>query len=55
MILYGSAWNPGLVLLFGASLKVSETIFFAVLMITLMTFMVVLLSKFKFRNKQLVT
>jgi uncharacterized membrane protein len=55
MILYGSAWNPGLSLLFGSSLKVSETIFFALLMITLMTFMVILLSKFKFRNKQLVT
>jgi uncharacterized membrane protein len=55
MILYGSAWNPGLASLFGSSLKVSETIFFALLMITLMTFMVELFSKFKFRNKQLVT
>lgn len=55
MILYGSAWNPGLALVFGGSLKVSETIFFAIFMITLMTFMVILLSKFKFRNKQLVT
>lgn len=55
MILYGSAWNPGLSLLFGSSLRVPATIFFALLMITLMTLMVILLSKFKFRNKQLVT
>ncbi|HEX7358482.1 MAG TPA: heparan-alpha-glucosaminide N-acetyltransferase domain-containing protein [Ignavibacteriaceae bacterium] len=55
IFLYGSAWNPGLVLLFGSSLEVAETVFFAVLMLTLMTIMVILLSKFKFRNKQLVT
>jgi hypothetical protein len=55
MILYGSAWNPGLLLLFGNSLNVQETIFFALLMITLMIFMVILLSKLKIRNKQLVT
>lgn len=55
MILYGSAWNPGLSLLFGGSLMVPATIFSALLMITFMTFMVLLLSKFKFRNKQLVT
>jgi uncharacterized membrane protein len=55
MILYGSAWNPGLSQAFRSSLKVPETILFALLMITLMTIMVILLSKFKFRNKQLVT
>ena len=55
MILYGSAWNPGLILLLGNSLKVSHTIFSALLMITLMSFMVVVLSKLKFRYKQLVT
>jgi fucose 4-O-acetylase-like acetyltransferase len=55
IFLYGSAWNPGLVLLFGSSLEVAETVFFAVLILTLMTIMVILLSKFKFRNKQLVT
>ncbi|MCU0343286.1 MAG: DUF1624 domain-containing protein [Ignavibacterium sp.] len=55
MILYGSAWNPGLSNMFRSSLKVPETILFALLMITLMTIMVILLSKFKFRNKQLVT
>ncbi len=55
MILYGSAWNPGISLLFGSSLSVSTTILSAVIMIVLMTLMVLLLSKFKFRNKQLVT
>jgi hypothetical protein len=55
MILYGSAWNPGLSLLFGGSLKVTETIFCALIMVTLMGLMVILLSKLKFRNKQLVT
>ena len=55
MILYGSAWNPGLSVLFGSSLTVSFTIFTALIMITLMAFMVLLLSKFKFRNKELVT
>ena len=55
MILYGSAWNPGLSLLFGGSLKVTETIFCALVMVTLMGLMVILLSKLKFRNKQLVT
>ncbi|HCY77186.1 MAG TPA: hypothetical protein DHV28_14800 [Ignavibacteriales bacterium] len=55
IFLYGSAWNPGLVMLFGNSLKVPETVFFAILMLALMTLMVILLSKFKFRNKQLVT
>ena len=55
MILYGSAWNPGLILLFGNSLNVQETIFFALLMITLMILMVILLSKLKIRNKELVS
>jgi uncharacterized membrane protein len=55
IILFGSAWNPGLAVLFGSSLDLPETIFSALLMITLMIFMVLLLSKFKLRNKQLVT
>jgi hypothetical protein len=55
MILFGSAWNPGLTLLFAGSLNVTVTVIAAVLMITLMILMVHLLSKFKFRNKQLVT
>lgn len=55
VILYGSAWNPGLILLFGGAFQVSYTIFSAILMLVLMTIMVLLLSKFKFRNKELVT
>jgi uncharacterized membrane protein len=55
MILFGSAWNPGLSMLFGGSLGVYNTILLAVIMIILMAVMVHLLSKFKFRNKQLVT
>jgi len=55
MILFGSAWNPGLSLLFGGKLGVLSTIIFALSMVTLMTLMVYLLSKLKFRNKQLVT
>ncbi|MBK7630266.1 MAG: DUF1624 domain-containing protein [Ignavibacteriales bacterium] len=55
MILYGSAWNPGLSLFFGGSLNVIPTIIFALFMITLMGLLVILLSKLKFRNKQLVT
>lgn len=55
MILYGSAWNPGLILLFGNSLKASHTVISALLMITLMSLLVVFLNKLKFRYKQLVT
>jgi uncharacterized membrane protein len=55
VIIYGSAWNPGISLLLGGSLNVVTTILFAVLMITLMGLLVILLSKFKFRNRQLVT
>lgn len=55
MILYGSAWNPGIILLFGSSLDVSYTIGSALLMLTLMTLMVVALNKLKLKNKQLVT
>lgn len=55
MILYGSAWNPGIILLFGYSLNVSYTIGSALLMLTLMTFMVIGLNKLKLRNKELVT
>lgn len=55
MILYGSAWNPGLSILYGGALNVLPTIILALLMITLMGLLVILLSKLKFRNKQLVT
>ncbi|BDQ02263.1 heparan-alpha-glucosaminide N-acetyltransferase domain-containing protein [Ignavibacterium sp.] len=55
MIIYGSAWNPGLFNLWGNSLAATYTIFIALIMITLMTFMVYILNKLKIRNKQLVT
>ena len=55
MILYGSAWNPGITLLFLHSFGVALTIICALVMITLMVLMVYTLSKLKFKNKQLVT
>jgi len=55
MILYGSAWNPGLALLFEKQLDVGNTVLTAVLMIITMTIMVLLINKFKIKNKQLVT
>lgn len=55
IILYGSAWNPGISKLFGGSLIVSTTILTALIMIIIMVMMVIILSKLKFRNKQLVT
>lgn len=55
IILYGSAWNPGLYGFLGNSVSVYPTVFAALAMITLMTLMVYVLSKLKFRNKQLVT
>lgn len=55
IILFGSAWNPGLYGFFAGKFAITQTIISAILMITLMTIMVLLLSKFKFRNKELVT
>jgi uncharacterized membrane protein len=55
MILYGSAWNPGLILLFGGSLSAWNTVGFALAMITLMSLMVIVIHKLKIKNKQLVT
>jgi uncharacterized membrane protein len=55
IILFGSAWNPGLYGFFAGKFTVIQTIVSALLMITLMTIMVLFLSKLKFRNKQLVT
>jgi len=51
-ILYGSAWNPGLISLFDKSLNVWSTASMALLMITTMTIMVIILHKFKSRFKQ---
>lgn len=55
IILYGSAWNPGLSVIFASKLDVAPTIFIAISMITLMVLMVYVFNKLKFRNKQLVT
>ena len=55
MILYGSAWNPGLILLFGESLSAWKTAGFALAMIALMSLLVIVIHKLKIKNKQLVT
>ncbi len=55
IILYGSVINPGLKILWGNKLNPTLTITAAVLMIILMFSMVILLSKLKIKNKQLVT
>ncbi len=55
MILYGSAWNPGLILIFGTSLSAWNTAGFAVAMLILMSLMVILIHKLKIKDKQLVT
>jgi uncharacterized membrane protein len=55
VILYGSAWNPGLVEQFGHGLNVWETVGVALLMILLMTGMVLGIHKLKIKNKELVT
>lgn len=55
VILFGSAWNPGLVLIYGSKLNVASSIIIAVLMVILMILMVYIFNKLKFRNKQLVT
>ncbi|MDY0084100.1 MAG: hypothetical protein RBR74_13025, partial [Ignavibacteriaceae bacterium] len=55
IILYGSAWNPGLSAIFASKLDVVPTIVAAISMITLMVLIVYVFNKLKFRNKQLVT
>ncbi len=54
-ILYGSAWNPGLIQLYDKSFNVWKTAGTAIAMILTMTGMVLLIHKLKLRNKQLVT
>lgn len=54
VILYGSAWSPGLIILFNKNLGVWLTIGTAFLMIAVMTFMVILIHRLKIKNKQLV-
>jgi uncharacterized membrane protein len=55
IILYGSAWNAGLVQAFGRSLDVLITIGIVLIMITLMVSMVVTVNKLKIKSKELVT
>ncbi len=54
-ILYGSAWNPGLISMLDKSLSVFPTISMALAMITTMTLMVIVINKFKVKFKQIVT
>jgi uncharacterized membrane protein len=51
-ILYGSAWNPGLISILDKSLNVWNTIGVVLLMLTAMTFMVMVIHWFKLQNKQ---
>lgn len=55
IILYGSVWTPGLNLLWGKSFSGWQSLIAALIMITLMTYMVILIHKLKIRNKELVT
>ncbi|OGU48420.1 MAG: hypothetical protein A2000_02105 [Ignavibacteria bacterium GWB2_36_8] len=55
MILYGSAWNPGLFQAFGRSFDVVNTVFSTLIMITLMVSMVAVIHKLKIKSKELVT
>ena len=55
VILYGSTWSPGINGLWSYSFTGWQSFFTALVMITLMTFMVLLIHKFKIRNKELVT
>ncbi len=55
LILYGSAWNPGINKLWAKSFNGWETFGAAVIMLSLMTLMVFYLHKLKMKNKELVT
>lgn len=55
VILYGSTWTPGLGLIMGPSLSGWQSFFAAIVMIAVMTLMVLMIHKFKIRNKELVT
>ena len=55
IILYGSIWTPGLNLLWGESFSGWQSFIAALIMITLMTYMVIVIHKLKIRNKELVT
>jgi len=55
LILYGSAWNPGINKLWTKSFNGWEAFGAAVIMLSLMTLMVFYLHKLKMKNKELVT
>ena len=55
VILYGSAWTPGLSLIWGSSFSGWMSFLAALFMITLMTFMVLFIHRLKIHNKELVT
>ncbi len=55
MILYGSAWNPGLSFYFDKSFGVWRTVGSALSMLAAMTIMVYSINRFKMRNRQLAT
>jgi hypothetical protein len=55
VILYGSAWSPGLDIVWGYSFSGSQSFGAAVIMITLMTFMVLGIHRLKIHNKELET
>ena len=55
IILYGSAWNPGLYGWIGKTFNGVQAVISAVVMFGLMILMVLLFNIFKIKNKQLVT
>lgn len=55
LILYGSAWNPSINMVFGKSLSGWVTFLSALAMLLLMTGLVIVINKLKIRNKSLVT
>jgi len=55
VILYGSAWTPGIDLLWSYSFSGWQSFGAAVIMITLMILMVMTIHRFKIHNKELVT
>jgi hypothetical protein len=55
VILYGSAWNPGLSVLFDKAFGVWNTLGSAILMLGLMTLMVFVIHKLKVKNKEIVS
>jgi uncharacterized membrane protein len=55
LILYGSAWNPGISNILGSAFNGWQSLGAALIMLTLMTMLVIIIHFFKIKNKQLVT